>query len=595
MPTATASPLLEIHDLTVCYETDGVRVRAVSGVSFELAPGDSLGVLGESGCGKTTTALAILGILPKTARVAGGSIRFRGRDLFKLSERELLEVRGSEISMVFQEPAMMLSPVKRAGDQVAEVIRAHSRKSWRECRAQALARLTEVGFESAARIYACYPHQLSGGERQRVAIAQALACRPALVIADEPTASLDPTTQAEILKLLKELQDRLGIALLVISHDSGVLAKVATRIMVMRRGEVVEEGRLEQVFDRPQNAYTHGLLVARASLRCHGKLRPLALGRLAPVLESPSEDAVGARAAEQWSAAKACPERSEKMPVPPRREAGRPRYEEALVSVRGLSKRYDQRRWLRPFGTFGIQALDSVDLEIAAGSTVALMGESGAGKSTLAWCLARMERPDAGEILFRGRDLLKMPRRDLAAVRQKIQLIFQDSAQALNPRFSAAEVVSEPLDVHSLGTKVERRRRALELMEQVGLSAAWAGRSPFEFSGGQRQRLTIARALTLQPCLLILDEALTGLDLPIQAEIVELLVELQTAHGLTYLYISHDFNLVERLADEVVVMREGRVVERAGTAELFRCPHHPHTQALLSARLGMEPALPRGA
>jgi len=555
----------------------------VSGVSFEIALGEVLGVLGESGCGKTTTALAILAILPKTACVAGGSIRFRGRDLFSLSERELQKVRGSEISMIFQEPAMMLSPVKRAGDQVAEVIRAHSTKTWHECRTEALSRLTEVGFESAARVYASYSHQLSGGERQRVVIAQALACRPALVIADEPTASLDLTTQTEILDLLKDLKKRLGIALLVISHDSGVLAKLATRVMVMRRGEIVEEGALEQVFRLPRNAYTYSLLVARAS-------RPLAPGRPAPVLESAGEDAAAARALGNTSAGKACPERSEGMPVPPRREAGRPRYEEPLVSVRGLSKSYRQRRWLR---TFGIQALDRVDLEIPAGSTVALMGESGSGKSTLAWCLARLLQPDAGEIRFAGRDLLKMPPRELAAVRRRIQLIFQDSAQALNPRFSAAEVVSEPLDIQAVGTKVERRERALQLMEQVGLSASWAGRSPFEFSGGQRQRLAIARALTLQPSLLILVEALTGLDLPIQAEIIALLVQLQAAHGLTYLYISHDLNLVERLAAEVVVMHEGRIVENGSTAELFRRPSHPHTQALLSARLGMESALPK--
>jgi peptide/nickel transport system ATP-binding protein len=564
-PAAAPRPLLQVQDLTVDYEVGGSRVRAVNGVSFELAPGDSLGVLGESGCGKTTAALAILGILPPTARVTGGSIRFRGRDLFQLSERQIQKVRGSEISMIFQEPALMLSPVKRAGDQVAEVIRAHSRKSRRECRTEALVRLTEVGFEPAARVYASYPHQLSGGERQRVAIAQALACRPALVVADEPTASLDLTTQSEILDLLKELKERLGVALLVISHDSGVLARLATRVMVMRRGALVEEGNLEQVFDRPQNAYTHGLLVARACLRyAEGRPRPLPLGRPVTVLEQAIEI--------------------------PRVE--RPSGEEALVSVRGLSKRYQQRRWLR---TFGIQALDNVDLEIPAGSTVALTGESGAGKSTLAWCLARLEQPDAGSILFAGRDLVKVPRRELAAVRQKIQLVFQDSAQALNPRFSAAEVVSEPLDIHGLGAKAERRARALELMEQVGLSAAWAGRSPFEFSGGQRQRLAIARALTLQPSLLILDEALTGLDLAIEAEIVDLLVDLQAAHSLTYLYISHDLNLVERLADEVVVMHEGRIVERAGTAELFRRPRHPHTQALLSARLGLQPALPRGA
>ena len=575
-------------------------MRAVSGVSFEVELGKALGVLGESGCGKTTMALAILGVLPQTGRVTG-AIRFRGRDLSKLRERELQKVRGSQISMIFQEPSMMLHPAKRAGDQVAEVIRAHSRKNWRECRTDALARLTEVGFQSAARVYSSYPHQLSGGERQRVAIAQALACRPALVIADEPTASLDLTTQAEILDLLKDLKERLGTALLVISHNPGVLAKLATRVMVMRRGELLEEGVLEQVFDRPQNAYTYSL-VERASLRCaQGRLRPLALGHPAPVLpalEPAGECVLDARESDNKGTGRPCPEHSEGMPAPQRAEPalsaaqGHPRYEEPLVSVRGLSKSYRQRRWL---STFCIQALDNVDLEIPTGSTVALTGESGSGKSTLAWCLARLLQPDAGEIRFAGRDLLRMPRRELAGVRKKIQLIFQGSAQALNPRFSAVEVVSEPLDIQSIGAKADRQARALELMEQVGLSAGWAGRSPLEFSGGQRQRLAIARALTLHPSLLILDEALTGLDLPIQSEIIDLLGELQAAHGLTYLYISHDLNLVERLADEVVVMHQGRIVERAGTAELFRWPSHPHTQALMSSRVEAEPALPRGA
>ena len=574
--------MLQVQDLTVDYEAEGGTGRAVSGVSFELGPGDSLGVLGESGCGKTTTALAILRILPKTARVIG-TIRFLGRHLFQLRERDLQKVRGADISMIFQEPAMMLSPVKRAGDQVSEVIRAHTGESWRECRGEALARLSEVGFESASRIYASYPHQLSGGEQQRVVIAQALACRPALVVADEPTSSLDLGTQAEILDLLSDLKERLGIALLVISHDPGVLAKLATRIVVMRHGAIVEQGALGQVFQQPQSAYTQSLLVARAT-------SPLASRRLVPVLQSASEDAVKARTLPDVKA--------DQMPAPQRAEPelsadkGSPRYQEPLVSVRGLSKRYQHRRGLK---TFGIQALDNVDLDIAAGSTIALIGESGAGKSTLALCLARLEQPDAGEILLAGRNLLKVPRPELAPVRRKIQLIFQDSTQALSPRISAAEVVREPLDIGSLGISTERHGRALELMEQVGLSAAWARRSPLEFSGGQRQRLAIARALALQPSLLILDEALTGLDLPIQAEIIDLLVELQGVHRLTYLYISHDLSLVERVADEVVVMHQGRIVERAGTAELFRCPSHPHTQALLGARLALEAALPREA
>ena len=533
---AANGPLLEVRRLTVDYTAHQAATRAVSDISFDIAGGEALGVMGKSGCGKTTTALAILGVLPNTASVHAGSIRFRGRDLLSLGESELRKVRGSEISMIFQEPAIMLSPVKRAGDQVAEVIRAHSGKSWRDCRREALSRLAEVRFDCAARVYAAYPHQLSGGQQQRVAIAQALACGPALLIADEPTASLDLATQLEILDLLQDLRERLGIALLVISHDSGVLARVATRVIVMERGTIVEEGEIERVFNQPRNAYTRSLVTVRPSLRAVADNEP----------------------------------------------RPQPRLEEPLVKVRGLSKRYGPRRWRK---TFSVQALTNVSLEIPAGSTVALIGESGAGKSTLAWCLLRLEPPDAGEIYFAGRDLLKMPRQEFAAIRRKIQLIFQDSAQALNPLFSAVEVVSEPLDIQRLGAKAERRARALDLMEQVGLRAAWADRSPLEFSGGERQRLAIARALTLEPDLLILDEALTGLDLPIQAEILDLLGELRAARRLTYLYISHDLNLIAQLADEVIVMHEGRIVERAGTGELLRCPRHPHTQALVGARV----------
>jgi len=511
-----AERVLEVRDLTVAYAIGGEPApAAVDGVSFDLAAGQVLGVAGASGSGKTTLVLALAGLLPGAARVLGGRVRFRGRELLELPESALQPLRGAELAMVFQEPGLALNPVLPVGEQVAEVVRAH--RGWDEarCREQAVASMSRVGLHE--RLYAAFPHELSHGQRQRVTIAQAVCCEPVLLVADEPTSGLDSTTRAEILALLAELRDRLGLALLLVSHDLGTLAAHADRLLVLYDGRVVEAGRVREVFEQPRHSHTRELLSAiprPGARRGHGV----------------------------------------RQPRPPE-----------VVRASGLFKRYLRRGG--PGGTVEVRALDGVDLALAAAATLAIVGESGSGKSTLARCLAGLEAPDRGEIVLEGGS----------------QLIFQDSATALNPRLRAVEIVEEPLVILRRGSGRERRRRALELFERVGLSGDFAARRPLELSGGQRQRLAIARALAVEPRLLILDEALTGLDVSSQAQILDLLRELQAAHALACLLISHDLGVVAAVADEVAVLHQGRIVERGPVAGVLAAPQHDETRALVAA------------
>jgi len=500
--------------LTVEYAT-GAR-PSVDAVTFHVDEREIVGLAGESGCGKTSAALAVLGLLPSSARVRG-SIRLRDRELLGLPETALRDIRGREISVVFQEPDLALNPVLRIGDQIAEVWRAHHRGTRDEGRAQALQLLRDVGFDrDAPRVLASYPHQLSGGQQQRAVIAQALVCRPALVIADEPCASLDAATQAEILALVRDVNRRFGTAFLIISHDPRLLDAVAGRVIRMAAGRIAP--------DAP----------------------PIAVQPARPV---PAADA------------------------PP------------LAEVRHLSKIYMQRRRFgRAAGA--VVALDDVSLTVPKGRTVALVGRSGSGKSTLARCLVRLEQPDAGQIHFQGTELTSLRDRELRVYRRRIQFIQQDPTAALNPRFTAAEIIEEPLLVQRMGTRRERRQRALDLMARVGLAPRRAGSRPHEFSGGERQRLAIARALAPSPSLLVLDEAFSGLDIATRADILILLRRLQREDHLAYLCILHDLTLVREMADEVVVLAAGRIVERGPTAALLDAPQHPLTRALVGASGG---------
>ena len=539
-PEVAAQSLLQVGDLTVGYRGQGGRhILAVDSVTFKLAAGEAVGLFGESGCGKTTLGLTLLGLLPPTASTRRGSAIFRGKDLLTLEERELQKVRGAAISMVYQEPGSALNPVLRVGEQIAEVIRAHRPLSRKRAQEETALLLAQVGFSKEMDIAPAYPHQLSGGQQQRVAIAQAIAARPALLIADEPTTALDRVTQLEILDLLTSFRTKLQLALLLITHDSDVLARTVDRVMVMRDGRIVEQGPTRDVVRNSENAYTQTLV---NSSPASASRRRNVCGSASPPTE-PSSEPTGSRSSE-----------------PP-----------TLLSAVHLRKSYMQGRWPSARRR-QIHALGGVDLKLHAGSTLALIGASGSGKSTLARCLACLERPDSGEIWFGCTDLAALSNRQLIPFRRQIQMIFQDPGSSLNARFSALEIISEPLLALAHFSQKQRRDRALELMELVGLPRDWGKRPPHQFSAGQRRRLAIARALALEPRILILDEALTGLDLPIQSQIADLLRELQARLSLTYLYISHDLGLMSELADEVIVLHQGQIVEAAKPLDLLAKP-----------------------
>jgi len=477
------------------------RPRVVDGVSLSIAAGEILGVAGASGSGKTTLALALMGLLPSDVTVSG-SIRFGGRELREMRESDLAAIRGAEIGLVFQESALALNPLLTVGAQIAEVVRAHEHCRRAEAFERARAIMADVGFgDEGSRIFAAYPHELSGGQRQRILIAQAMVCRPALVIADEPVASLDDATRAEVLALIRSLNQRSGTSFLLITHSDDVLASTADRVIEMTAGRIVEGAR------RKRSA---SVTVARAH---------------AVRVERTTATA------------------------------------DVFVDVVGLTRTYQRRRM---FGTPGpaVEALKGVDLSIVRGSTLGLAGRSGCGKSTLARCIAGLEPPDAGEIRIDGIDIARLRGGALLPHRHQVQVIFQDSAAALNPRFTALDIVTEAMVIQGVGTAADRRDRAADLMAQVGLSADRLQSRPGEFSGGERQRLAIARALAVSPRLLILDETFSGLDAWTRERVVRLLTDLQAAHGLTYVCISHDMNLLTRFATDIVLMDEGRITSQ---------------------------------
>ena len=521
-------PLLRVSALSVQYDAaSGNAVHALRNVELEISSGESLGVLGESGSGKSSLALALMRLLPKSACVVSGSIEYRGRSLAEFLPAELRAMRGAEVALISQEPALALNPVLPLGKQLADVLLAHGKMTRVEVNARCAEILHQVGFDDPERILRAYPHELSGGQRQRVAIAQALICRPKLLIADEPLSALDAATQADILELLQQLKHDLGLAMLFITHNAGALAALADNIIMMREGEVVARGTLEKL-QASSDEYVQGILFPEKSL---------------------ANAASGERAI----------------------DSGAP-----LLEVRGLSKTFIQKRMLSR-KKFVVQSLDGIDLVLSAGSTVAVLGRSGSGKSTVARCIAGFEPPDSGEILLDGNPIAKAAR-----WQTEVQMIFQDAATSLNPRFTARQIVTEPLDIARWKTDADRTVRALKLMEEVGLDPDSASRLAGEFSGGQRQRLALARALAADPKLLVMDEALSGLDMPLQAQIVRLLMELQARHGLTYLYISHDLNFISLFAQEVVVMESGRIVERT-TPEKLPESTHPATRELVEA------------
>ncbi len=553
-----SEPLLRVRDLAVDFRSERAgTVSAVRGISFEVPANSTVALVGESGSGKSVTALAILGLLPANAFVGPASaIHYAGRDLLRLAPEQLRALRGAEISMIFQEPMSSLNPVFSVGFQLAEVLRAHLGFAKPAARARAIELLAEVGIpEPASRIDA-YPFQLSGGQQQRVMIAMAIACEPKLLIADEPTTALDVTVQKQILELLAALQRKRQMSVLFITHDLAVVGEIADRVVVMRSGEIREEGEASRIFETPQDSYTKALLACRPTLDA----RPMRLPVIADFMD------------------RASPETLEVRP----RERGRVGGKEIILEARHLSKSFYLREGL--FGRREVAAVKNASFRLPKGRTLGLVGESGSGKSTLALVLMRLHEATGGEVQLEGQDWLALPPKELIAARRRIQIVFQNPYASLNPRFTTGQILMEPMRIHGIGAgAADRRALAIELLGKVGLPQAAFFKYPHEFSGGQRQRIAIARCLSLKPAVLICDESVSALDVSIQAQLLNLLQELQDEYGMSYLFISHDLAVVKHMSDQVMVMSEGEVVEIADADEIYAHPRHPYTQKLLAS------------
>ncbi|TFD50606.1 ABC transporter ATP-binding protein [Cryobacterium frigoriphilum] len=545
-------PLLRVRDLAVSFRTSGGDVDAVRGVSFNIPQGETLAIVGESGSGKSTTAMAIIGLLPANGRITGGSIEFNGRELVGLPESEMRGIRGASIGLVPQDPMSNLNPVSRIGTQVAETLLAHGKATRKNVTEKVVEALSAAGLPNAAERARQYPHEFSGGMRQRALIAIALACSPKLLIADEPTSALDVTVQRTILDQIDRMTAELHSGVLLITHDLGLAAERASRLVVMHRGLVVETGPAAALLRAPQHDYTKALVNAAPSVAA------IRAGSVAarPVI----------RLADR-------PDGAQPAAVPV----------DNIVEVRGLTKHYPVRGQKSPF-----VAVDDVSFDIPRGQTVAIVGESGSGKTTTARMLLRVFDPTSGSINFNGRDVAKLDKKQLRDFRERVQPIFQDPYSSLNPSFTIGRIIEEPLVAYKRGSQTERRTRVRSLLDQVALPTTMLRRYPSELSGGQRQRVAIARALALNPDLIICDEPVSALDVLVQAQILDLLTELQDRLGLSYLFISHDLAVVRLISDRVCVMQNGAIVESAPSEQLFSNPEHPYTRQLLASIPGNE-------
>lgn len=523
--------LLEIQNLSVNFHTAGGTVHAVRDVSWHLARGETLAILGESGSGKSVSALTVMGLLDTPpAEVISGTVLFEGRDLLSMPSQARRALNGARIAMIFQDPLSHLNPVYSVGFQITEIMTAHG-MSKVDAKERTLKLLERVGIPDATTKIDAYPHQFSGGQRQRLMIAMALALEPDILVADEPTTALDVTIQAQVLSLLKELQAETGMGLLMITHDLGVVAEMADRVVVMNSGEIVEEGKASDVYRNPKHPYTKKLI---AAVPGKGAITTHLNEGLKPILE-----------------------------------------------VNNLSKKYGE-----------FVAVSGLNLTVFEGETLAIVGESGSGKSTLAKTILRLEDATDGEVLYEGRNLLEMPPKELFGLRRDIQMVFQDPTQSLNPRMTIYEIISEAFVIHpQICPRNMWRSRVMELLGQVGLEAEHMHRFPHQFSGGQRQRIAIARALALEPKLIICDEAVSALDVSIQAQIITLLEKLQIDLGLSYLFIAHDLPLVRDFAHRVVVMRSGKIVEQGPVSQIFDTPREEYTRDLIAASLHPDPSV----
>ncbi|MEM9628154.1 MAG: ABC transporter ATP-binding protein [Pseudomonadota bacterium] len=546
--------VLSVKNLSVSFGRGENRNRAVQNLSYELEAGETLAIVGESGSGKSVSSLALLGLLPpSTSTVETGQAWFDGGNLLGMSESEITDLRGDRITMIFQEPMTSLNPVLTIGRQLTEGLIVHKGMSMREAEARSIEMIDRVRIPNAASRLRQYPHELSGGMRQRIMIAMAMASDPAVLIADEPTTALDVTVQAQILDLMRDLKRDFGTSIILITHDMGVVAEMADRVVVMHRGQKVEEGAVGAVFDAPRENYTKALLAAVPKL-----------GSLATTTEPPMVI---------------------DHPKTPERET-------TLVKARNLTKRFRNGGWFSKGE--GVLAMDDVGFDLAPSETLAIVGESGSGKSTTGRAVLRLIEVDTGEIKVDGRNIRQLPKSSLRGTRRTMQMIFQDPFASLNPRMSAGRLVMEPMAIHGIASGSELVDRAVELLRRVGLEADHMRRYPHEFSGGQRQRICIARALGPGPKLIVADEPTSALDVSVQAQVLELMLELQQSLGLAYLFISHDMAVVEQMSHRVAVMHKGRIVEMGPRQTVLNDPRHAYTKTLLAAVPVPDPTRQRG-
>ncbi len=560
---AMTDPLLSIRDLTVQFQTQDETITAVNHVSFDIPKGKTVGLVGESGSGKSVTSLAIMGLIPQPpGRITSGELLFKGEDLLKKSESEMRKIRGDRISMIFQEPMTSLNPVFRIGSQIAEVLMLHRGMRKKEAWEKAEYLLDQVGIPDPKKKIRAYPHELSGGQKQRVMIAMAIACEPELLICDEPTTALDVTIQKQVLDLMLDLQDKYHMGMLFITHDLGVIADLADDVVVMYRSNIVETGPVDTIFTNAKHPYTKGLIACRPLLEGN----PRRLLTVADYMdEAGNEKIVPA-------------ERFE--PMVKEDKSGNP----VLLEVKNLKTWFPVKGGF--FGTTKdhIKAVDDVSLTVHKGETLGLVGESGCGKTTLGRTILRLQSATDGEVIYDGTSIMDLSGEALRAMRSRMQIIFQDPYSSLNPRMTIGDILTEPMAIHGIGdNKKDRYARAQELMRKVDLKPEQLSRHPHEFSGGQRQRICIARALAVEPEFIICDESVSALDVSVQAQVLNLLLDLQEEMGLTYIFISHDLSVVNFISDRVGVMYQGRLLELDTAEEIYKNPKTDYTRNLLAA------------
>ncbi|WP_296136250.1 ABC transporter ATP-binding protein [uncultured Tessaracoccus sp.] len=603
----TPEPLLSLTDVEVTIDVRNGQVKPLQGCSLDIAPGETLGLVGESGCGKTMTALSVMGLLPKQGRVTGGSITFEGRDLTALPPAEARRIRGLDIGMIFQDPLTSLNPTMRIGDQVGEVLRVHEGKSRAEARERAIDVLRKVGMPRPEKVVDDYPHQLSGGMRQRVMIAMALICSPDLLIADEPTTALDVTTQRQILDLIDELKAEFNTAVILVTHDLGVVAGRADRVAVMYAGRIVEVAETKEIFLNPQHQYTRSLIAALPEQTTDSREELYTIPGMPPPLteaivgcpfaprcpradeaclgETPAMrvhavDATG-HAHEHACVHPAGPPLERRRDLTPERDLTG---SEVLCSVRDLHKRYPAMSngvIRRRIGW--VHAVSGVSFDVHAGETLGIVGESGCGKSTLGRVLSALEPATDGAVFVQGRDIANAKGRERKLLHRDVQMMFQDSYAAMDPRMRVDEILTEPLHIQRIGTRDEREGRAEDMVEEIGLSEQSLAKYPHQFSGGQLQRVGLARLLVLEPRLIICDEPVSALDVSVQAQVLNLMRRLQQERDLTYVFISHDLSVVKYMSDRIAVMYLGKIVEIGPARAVVDRPRHPYTQALIDA------------